>query len=239
MPRLCLCVNQVAQLRNISRKKEPDPLQVAMAAELAGIDGIVVQLREDRSDISDRDLRLLKEVVKSHLNLAIPMQEEMVKKALQLLPDMVTLLPVLQPGEGDEHSMNVEGNLDYFEEIAAALRANNIVVSALVAADPAQIRAAARAGADYVQFNTTAFSSVEDLGTLTEQLERLRAVASAANKLGLGVAAGRGLGYQHIRDIAGIPLIEEVNVGRSILARSMLVGVERAVTTMKNQFEHK
>jgi pyridoxine 5-phosphate synthase len=239
MPRLCLCVNQVAQLRNLNRKKEPDPLQVAMAAELAGIDGIVVQLREDRADISDRDLRVLKEVVKSHLNLAIPLHEETVKKALQLLPDMVTLLPVLGANEGEEVSLDVEANLDYFEEVAAALRAHNIVVAALVAVDPAQIRAAARAGADYIQFNTTSLAAVEDLGTLTEQLERLRAAAAAANKLGLGVAAGRGLGYQNLRDIAAIPLIEEINIGRAILARAMLVGVERAITIMKNQFQHK
>ena len=239
MARLCLCVNQVARLRTISRKKEPDPLQVAMAAELAGIDGIVVQLREDRSDISDRDLRLLKEVVKSHLNLAIPLQEEMVKKALQLLPDMVTLLPVLQANEGEETSLHVEANLDYFEEVAAALRANNIVVSALIAIDPAQVRAAARGGADYVQFNTTTLASVEDLGSMTEQIERLRAVASAANKLGLGVAAGRGLGYHNMRDFTGIPVIEEINVGRAILARAMLVGVDRAIAVMKGQLEHR
>lgn len=239
MSRLCLCVNQVARVRNLNRKKEPDPLQVAMAAELAGIDGIVVQLREDRADIDDRDLRLLKEVVKSHLNLAIPLTETMVQKALQLLPDMVTLLPVLQETEGEEVALNVEANLDYFEEVAAALRAHNIVVSALVAVDPVQIRAAARAGADYVQFNTTLLAGVEDLGSLTEQVERLRAVAAAANKLGLGVAAGRGLGYQNIRDIAAVPLIEEINVGRSILARALLIGVDRAIATMKSQLEHR
>ncbi|HOT95706.1 MAG TPA: pyridoxine 5'-phosphate synthase [bacterium] len=239
MSRLCLCVNQVARVRNFNRKKEPDPLQVAMAAELAGIDGIVVQLREDRADIDDRDLRLLKEVVKSHLNLAIPLQEVMVQKALQLLPDMVTLLPVLQENEGEEVALNVEANLDYFEEVAAALRAHNIVVSALVAVDPAQIRAAARAGADYVQFNTTLLAGVEDLGSLTEQVERLRAVAAAANKLGLGVAAGRGLGYQNIRDIAAIPLIEEVNIGRAILSRALLIGVDRAIAAMKSQLEHR
>lgn len=239
MARLCLCVNHVARLRNLNRKREPDPVQVAIAAELAGIDGIVVQLREERTDITDRDLRILKEVVKSHLNLAIPLREEMIKKAVEVLPDMVTLLPVVQGAEGDELPLDVEGSLDYFEEAAAALRAHNIVVSALIAPDPAQIRAAARAGADYVQFNTTTLAAAEDLGTLNEHVERLRAVAAAANKLGLGVAAGRGIDYQNMRDVAVIPLIEEINVGRSILARAMLGGVERAIAVMRTHLERK
>lgn len=239
MARLCLCVNYAARLRNLNRKKEPDPVAVAVAAELAGIDGLVVQLREDRSDVSDRDLMVLKEVVKTHLNLAIPLQEEMVKRAIQVLPDMVTLLPLTEATEGDETSLDVEANLDYVEEVAAALRANNVVVSALVPPDPQQIRAAARAGVDYVQLNTMPLAAVEDLGTMTEQVERIRAVAAAANKLGIGVSAGRGLHYQNVRDIAAIPMIEEINIGRAILSRSVLMGVERAIAVMKTQMERK
>ena len=239
MARLCLCVNYAARLRNLNRKREPDPVAVAMAAELAGIDGIVVQLRQDRSDISDRDLMVLKEVVRTHLNLVVPLEEEMVKRAIHVLPDMVTLLPATEEKQGDEVSLDVEKNMDYMEEVAAALRANNVVVSALVPPDPQQIRAAARAGVDYIQLNTMPLSAVEDLGTMTEKVERLRAVAAAANKLGIGVAAGRGLHYQNLRDIAAIPMIEEINVGRAILSRAVMMGIDRAIASMKTLLEHR
>ncbi len=235
MTRLCLCVNQIAFLRNVFRQRESDPVAVAIAAELAGIDGIVVQLCEDRSDINDRDLSLLKELVKTHLNLAIPLNDEMVKKAIHLLPDMVTLLPQEVKGTpfSPTHSLNIEENLEYVEDITVALRANNIVVSALVAPEAQQIRAAGRVGLDYVQLNTSHLALVEDLSSLSEQIERLRAIATAANKLGLGVAAGRGLNFQIVREISTIPLIEELNVGKALLARSFLVGLDRAVQSMK------
>ncbi len=232
MARLCLCINQVAQLRQLNRKREPDPVNVAMAAEIAGIDGIVVCWGPNRSDISDRDLHVLKEVVKTHLNLAIPLEDEMVKKAIRTLPDMVTLLPAV---EDESVSLDVDANLEYIEEVAATLRANNIVVNALIAPENNQVRAAARAGMDYVQINTFPISLVEDLGTMTEQVERIRSVALAAHKLGMGVSAGRGLSYQNIREIGGIDIIEECNVGRAIISRSLLVGIDRAVIHFKSQ----
>ncbi|MBN2356034.1 pyridoxine 5'-phosphate synthase [candidate division KSB1 bacterium] len=235
MARLCLCVNQIAFLRTMYRQKEPDPVAVAVAAEMAGIDGIMVQLHEDRFDINDRDLSLLKELVKTHLNLAIPLSDEMVKKAIHLLPDMVTLLPQAskEAPQVAVHSLDVEASLEYLEDITAALRANNIVVSVLAAPDAQQIRAAARAGVDYIQLNTANLSTLEDLSSLMEQIERLRTVAVAANKLGLGVAAGRGLSYQIIREIGAIPIIEEVNVGKAILSRAFLIGLDRAIQSMK------
>jgi pyridoxine 5-phosphate synthase len=232
MARLCLCVNQVARLRRLNNKREPDPVNVAMAAEIAGIDGVVVQLDQNRAEITDRDVQILKEVVKSHLNLAIPVEEEMVKKALQVMPDMVTLLPAT---DDESVSLDLEMNLESVEEMAATLRAHNIVVSALIAPESNQVRAAARAGMDYVQLNTYPFSLVDDLGTMTEQVGRIRTVALAAHKLGMGVSAGRGLSYQNVREIGGIEVIEECNVGKPIISRALLVGIDRAVIHFKSQ----
>ncbi len=234
MARVCLCVNQVARLRNVNKNSQPDPAAIAIAAEIGGADGIVAMLREDRSDITDRDVSVLKEVVHSHLNLVIPLNDEMIKKCIQWLPDMVTLVPASR-GEGkDEGALDVSNNLEYIEDVVTALRANNVVVNVLISADPQQVRSAARAGVDYVQLNTSVLSSIEDLGSMTEQLEKLRSVAMAANKLGLGVAAGRGLSYQNIRELADITLIEELNVGRAIISRALLVGMERAITDLKS-----
>lgn len=228
MARLCLCINQVAKIRNDNKDRLPDPVAVAIAAELGGIDGIVAHLRDDRLDVTDRDVFVLKEVLQSHLNLAIPLKDEMVKKALRWLPDMVTLLPATDE-EDLNMSLDVSANLEYLEDVATALRANNIIVNVLVDPEPPQIRAAARARVDYVCLNSNPLGRVEDLGSMSEIIEKLRSVSIAANKLGLGVSVSRGLNLQTIKEVAGIEYIEELNVGRSLIARSLLVGVEKAV----------
>jgi len=223
-------------MRNMNKDREPDPVAMAIAAELGGVDGIVAHLRDDRSDITDRDISVLKEVVQSHFNVAIALNDELIKKIIKTLPDMVTLLPPVQAGVRGE-SLDVVNNLEYVEDVAAALRANNIVVSALIDLDVQQIRAAARAELDYVQFNTTALARVEDLGTMQDLLEKLRSAAVAANKLGLGVSIGRGLNYQNVREFDDLSFVEEVNIGKAIVARSLLVGVQQAVKEMKSLFE--
>ena len=236
MARLCLCVNQVAKIRNLNKDRVPDPASVAIAAELGGIDGIVAHLRDDRADITDRDVQVLKEVVQSHLNVAIPLNDEMVKRVLKWLPDMVTLLPSIRE-DNLNSSLDVASNLEFVEDVAAALRANSIVVSVLINPDPHQIRAAARARVDYVNFNANRLRSVEDLGTMSDLVEQLRSAAMAANKLGLGVSVGRGLNMQNIREVADITFVEELNVGRALIARSILVGIEKAVEQLRNLLE--
>jgi len=232
MARVCLCVNQIAHIRNMNKAKTPDPVSAAVAAEIAGIDGITVQLREDRMDITDRDVAVLKEVVQSHLNIAVTMNDDMVKKVVTWLPDMVTLLPAATELSMDQ-SLDVVTNLEYLEDVVTQLQANNIVVSALIKPDPQQIRAAARVRLDYVQINTAPLATIGDLGTMGDMVEQIRSVAIAANKLGLGVAAGRGLNEQALKELSDIPLIEEFNIGRSIIAKSLLVGMERAVKQFK------
>jgi pyridoxine 5-phosphate synthase len=232
MARLSLCLNQVAKIRNMKKGRNPDPLSIAFAAEMAGIDGIIVQLREDRSDITDRDVGLLKEVVQTHLNLAIPMNDDMIKKALSWLPDMVTLLPSSAAKEPDR-SLDAANTLSYLEEAVTTLRANGIVVTMLVDPEPQQIRAAARVQADYIQINTSSLAGVEDLGSMTDIVEQIRSVAIAANKIGLGVSAGRSLSMQSLRELADIKYIEEFNVGWAICSRAMLVGIEKAVIDFK------
>ncbi len=236
MARLCLCLNHIAKIRNLRKGRNPDPVAAAIAAEMAGIDGVVVQLRDDRSDITDRDVTLLKQVVQSHLNLAIPLNDEMIKKAINWLPDMVTLLPSSGNDRMDA-SLDAPATLPYVEEAVKTLRANNIVVTVLIDPEASQIRAAARAQADYVQFSTSSLSTVEDLGSMSEMVEQLRSAAITAHKIGLGVSAGRGLNSQILRELADIQYIEEYNVGWAIISRSLLVGIEKAITDFKNVLE--
>ena len=235
MARLSLCLNQVARIRNLKRGKNPDPAAVAIAAEMAGVDGIVVHLHEDRSDITDRDVTILKEVVQTHLNLAIPMNDEMIKKALNWLPDMVTLLP--SAGDKSDASLDVSTTLPYLEEAVKTLRNSNIVVAMFINPEPQQIRAAARAQADYVQFNTSPLFKVEDLGAMSDMVEQYRSAAIAANKIGMGVSAGRSLTFSSLRELAEIKFIEEFNIGWAVISRSLLVGVEKAVQDFKKALE--
>jgi pyridoxine 5-phosphate synthase len=229
MARLCVCVDYVAALREARRSKEPDPVVAAIKAEMAGADGIVVDLHDDRKNITDRDLNILKEVVGTHLNLGVAAKEDMVKVAIETLPDMVTLMPDKYSDKMRSVSLDIVGNLEYMEDICATLKANSIVVSALIDPEMSQIRAAAKAGFDYVQINTSLFSGSQDLGSMVDELEKIRTIAIGGSKLGLGISAGMGLNYQNIRDIVTIEQIEELNVGFAIISRALMVGIEQAV----------
>ncbi len=236
MARLCLCLNQVAHIRNMKNSKVPDPVAFAIAAEMAGIDGIVVQLRQDRSDITDRDINLLKEVVRSHLNVAMPLNDEMMKKVLHWLPDMVTLLPSTS-GDKSDDSLDVFNNLAYLEEAVQTFRAHNVIVNMLIEPEPQQIRSAARAQTDYVQFNTSALAAINDLSELGDQLQQLKSATLAANKIGLGISVGRGLNTQLVQEMNQLEHIEEYNVGWAIISRAMLVGLEKAIFDFKKPIE--
>jgi len=232
MVRLGVNVDHVATVREARRGIEPDPVAAAVLCELAGADGIVCHLREDRRHIKDRDLSLLRQVVKTHLNLEMAPTEEMVKKAVNVLPDMVTLVPEKRQEITTEGGLDARANFDFLEEVISNLRANNIVVSLFIDPDIQQVKAAAKLGADYVELHTGTYANAEDLNQVIEELENLKSMAAAAAKLGLGVSAGHGLNYQNVVDVAKIPQIEELNIGHSIISRAVLVGMDRAVREM-------
>jgi pyridoxine 5-phosphate synthase len=232
MVRLGVNVDHIATLREARKGKLPDPIAAAVLAEMAGAHGIVCHLREDRRHIKDKDLYLLKEIVKTHLNMEMAPTDEMVKIATEVVPDMVTLVPERREELTTEGGLDVLSNFEYLQEAITILRANNIVVSLFIDADINQIKAATRVKADYVELHTGHYAGAESLSRVTDEMERIRSIAMAANKLGLGVSAGHGLNYQNVREIAAIAPIEELNIGHAIMARAMLVGMERAVRDM-------
>ncbi len=225
MVRLGVNVDHVATVRQARMVKDPDPVAAAMLVELAGADGIVCHLREDRRHIQDRDLRVLREVVKTHLNLEMAATDEMVKIAMDVLPDMVTLVPEKRQELTTEGGLDVVANMERLAEVITNLHTHNIVVSLFINPDIHQIKAASRIGADYVELHTGEYANADDLNTQNEELEKLISMAAAASKLGLGVSAGHGLDYQNVRPIAQIPQVEELNIGHSIVARAVLVGM--------------
>jgi len=198
MVRLGVNVDHVATVREARRGIEPDPVAAAVLCELAGADGIVCHLREDRRHIKDRDLSLLRQVVKTHLNLEMAATDEMVKKAVNVLPDMVTLVPERRQEITTEGGLDARGNFDLLEEAISNLRANNIVVSLFIDPDIHQIKAAAKLGADYVELHTGTYANAEELNQVIEELENLKSMAAAAAKLGrpfnrfAGCAGGYG-----------------------------------------------
>ena len=232
MARLGVNIDHVATLREARKGKLPDPVAAAVMVELAGADGIVCHLREDRRHIKDQDLLLLKDVVKTHLNLEMAATDEMLKIAMDVLPDMVTLVPERRQELTTEGGLDAVRNFPYLEEYVEMLRHQGIVVSLFIDPEIQQIKAAARLGADYVELHTGRYANAEDLNSVLDELEKVRSMAAAAAKLGLGVSAGHGLNYQNVREIARIPQIEELNIGYSIIGKAVMVGMERAVREM-------
>lgn len=232
MVKLGVNVDHIATIRQARGVAEPDPVAAAVLAELAGADGITVHLREDRRHIQDRDVEILRQTVKTRLNLEMAMTDEMVAIALKTIPDSVTLVP-----EG-RHELTTEGGLDVnllqatLKQKIALLKQAGIVVSLFIEPDLDQVRASHKVGADYIEIHTGTYCEVRTPAERREQLRRIELAVSAAKKLGLGVNAGHGLDYRNIAPVAALSGIEEFNIGHSIVARAVLVGMERAVREM-------
>ncbi len=232
MMRLGVNVDHVATVRQARRGKQPDPVAAAIAAEMAGTDGIVCHLREDRRHIRDKDVFLLKEIVKTHLNLEMAATDEMVGLATEVVPDMVTLVPEKREEITTEGGLDIVANNEWIEEVVRRLRSNNIIVSLFIDPDLNQIKAAAKCQADYVEIHTGLYANAPDLGTAMDELEKIRSMAMAAAKMDLGVSAGHGLDYHNVREILEIEQIEELNIGHAIVAKAVMVGMENAVREM-------
>jgi pyridoxine 5-phosphate synthase len=232
MVRLGVNIDHVATLREARKGMEPDPVAAAVLVEMAGADGVVIHLREDRRHIKDRDVSVIRQVVKTHLNLEMAPTEEMVKKAVTILPNMVTLVPEKRQEITTEGGLDVQNQYDLLENVVSTLRANNIAVSLFIDPDIYQVKAAARLRADFVELHTGNYVHAENMDQIVEELEKIKGAAIAAAKLRLGVSAGHGLNYQNVREIIKIKEIEELNIGHSIVSRAVFVGMETAIRDM-------
>jgi pyridoxine 5-phosphate synthase len=225
-------VDHVATIRQARGVTEPDPVTAAAIAELAGADGITVHLREDRRHIQDRDVEILRQTIKTRLNLEMALTDEMVAIAMKIQPDAVTLVP-----EG-RHELTTEGGLDVnrlqssLKQKIALLKQAGIIVSLFVEPDLDQIRCCHKVGADYIEIHTGTYCEVKNDKERREQLQRIEMAISAARKLGIGVNAGHGLDYRNILPVIALGGIEEFNIGHSIVSRAVLVGMDQAVREM-------
>jgi pyridoxine 5-phosphate synthase len=232
MPRLAVNVDHVATLREARGINIPDPVTAAGIVELAGADGVVVHLREDRRHIQDRDVEILRKTVQTKLILEMAATPEMIDVALEIKPDLVTLVPEKREELTTEGGLDLEGNKDTVSEAVKTLQKGGFPVSLFVDPDLDQIKLAHRIDADFVEIHTGTFCDAETPKERFEAFEKIVNSAKLAHKLKLGVNAGHGLDYQTIKQFEGLLEIDEFSIGHSIIARAVLVGLDRAVREM-------
>jgi pyridoxine 5-phosphate synthase len=236
--RLNVNIDHIATIRQARRTFEPSLVTAAALADLAGASGITIHLRGDRRHIQDEDVRVLRAVVKTYLNLEMAGTDEMVKVACDVKPDAATLVPEQANEITTEGGLDVVSHEEEIQRAAHALTGAGILVSIFLDPDLAQIEAGHRVGARQIEICTARYAELTDptgrgrASEIEAELVRISECASRAGELGLQVAAGHGLTYRNVAAIAEIYPIEELNIGHNIVARAALVGIERAVREM-------
>jgi pyridoxine 5-phosphate synthase len=230
--RLGVNVDHVATVREARKGRSPDPVALALWAEEAGADQITAHLREDRRHIQDRDIRLLREVVKTRLNLEMAPTDEMVSIALSVRPDTCTLVPEKREELTTEGGLDVRAAADRLPEILERLRAGGIRVSLFIDPDLDQVKESLRVGAQAVEIHTGRYAETTIEEQRAEELARISDAASLAKKIELEPLAGHGLDYQNVGPVVRIPELAELNIGHSIVARALGVGMAEAVREM-------
>jgi len=230
--RLVINIDHVATLREARGEEQPDPVTAALLCEIAGADGIVCHLREDRRHINERDVRLLRESVKTKLDLEMAATEEIVKIAIETLPDLATLVPEKREELTTEGGLDVIGHKRYLRSVVSELRKNDIEVSLFVDPVRGQIEAARDIEADKIEIHTGSYALAQADEEVRARLLEIRDAARLASDLGLGVNAGHGLNYTNIGPMKEIPEIEEVSIGHAVIVRAIFVGLQAAVKEM-------
>ncbi|MGA9117940.1 MAG: pyridoxine 5'-phosphate synthase [Bacteroidota bacterium] len=231
---LTINIDHIATLREARGAMEPDPVTAAHACELAGAHGIVCHLREDRRHINDRDVRLLRETVKTKLDLEMAATEEIVKIAIETLPELATLVPERRQELTTEGGLDVKGNRHYLRDVVKELHKHDIRVSMFVDPVREQIEAAREVEADTVEIHTGEYANARNERAALELLENVREIARFARELGLTVNAGHGLNYLNLIPFKTIEEIDEVSIGHAVISRAVFVGLDAAVRDMLN-----
>jgi pyridoxine 5-phosphate synthase len=232
MARLMVNIDHVATLREARGINYPDPVYAAGIAEMAGASGIIVHLREDRRHIKDRDVLILRDVVRTKLNLEMAATPEMVEIACGLKPDMITLVPEKRKELTTEGGLDVVKFSDKLKKVIEKVHEKGIKVSLFVDPVEAQITAAHKMNADMVEIHTGAYSDAKSDRIREKEFKKVVASVIMGKKLGLGVNAGHGLHYHNVQEIAAIREIDELSIGHSIIARAVFVGLDRAIRDM-------
>ncbi len=232
MAGLAVNVDHVATLRQARKIKYPDPVAAAVLVELAGADGIVVHLREDRRHIQDRDVQIIRDIVQTKMIFEMGATDEMIGIALDISPEIVTLVPEKREELTTEGGLDLLSNADTVSSAVATLKNADIKVSIFIDPDVDQIKRAKDINADMVEIHTGAFCDAPTHQDQNAAFEKVVDAANFAHSLNMEVNAGHGLGYDTINFFKGLSVIDEFSIGHSIISRSVFVGIERAVKEM-------
>ena len=232
MPHLAINVDHVATIRQARGTIEPDPVTAAALCELAGASGIVVHLREDRRHIQDRDVLLLRQTIKTRLNLEMGANREIIQFALDLKPDMVTLVPEKREELTTEGGLDVVSQKKKIGQTVKKMRSAGIPVSIFIDPDFEQIHAAGDIGATFIEIHTGKYCDAASETAREQEYQLIAAAADEASKMGLRVNAGHGLNYQNTAPIAALPTIDELSIGHAIISRAVFTGIDQAVREM-------
>jgi len=225
-------IDHVAFLRNARGENRPDPVTYALMAEEFGVDGIVVHLREDRRHIKDKDLQILREVIKTKLDLEMAATDEIIGIACKTKPELVTLVPEKREELTTEGGLDVKGQKIRLREAIKILDGSGIPVSLFIEPEKDIIDLSKEIGAQFIEIHTGVFANAKNESDYHNELSRICSAAEYAKSLGLSVNAGHGLNYHNTRDIASINTIDEVSIGQAVIAHSVFVGIEKAIKEM-------
>ncbi len=233
MHRIALDVDPIAVVRNMLGKKEPDPLSAIILAELGGAESIVCYLRDDAKTVSERDVQLFRQVVKTHLNVKSNINEENIRKLIRLKVDMITFVAPGAVNSKAAAPLNVENYATQLQNYIAELRSNNILSSILIEPEIGEVKAAGKLEFDYVELDASALTTSEDMQEELSALENFSSMALAANKLGMGVNISGGIGYENVREVAALDFIEDIIIGEPVLIKSLYIGFEQALRDLQ------
>jgi pyridoxine 5-phosphate synthase len=232
MANLAVNVDHVATVRQARGISEPDPAMAAGIAELAGAVGIICHLREDRRHIQDKDVLLLRQLVKTKLNLEMAATPEMIRIAREIKPELATLVPEKREELTTEGGLDVKSNPSLYKKAIHQLQQKGIEVSLFVDPDPSQIEVSHRIGADIVEIHTGHYAEARSESEARRQFDRIARAVETAARFDLGISAGHGLNYVNVKRFKDLPKIREYSIGHSIVARAIYVGLDRAVREM-------
>lgn len=230
--KLAVNIDHVATLREARGESEPDPVIAAGICELAGAEGIVCHLREDRRHINDRDLKLLRDIVKTKLDLEMAATEEMIKIALKTSPDIVTLVPEKRQELTTEGGLNLKNDKSKYKDVIEQLHSKKIPVSLFIDPEPMNVDAAVELNADIIEIHTGTFANAKSEKDSITELSKIAVTARMASELGIIVTAGHGLNYFNAASLKSIPEIREISIGHSIISRAVFTGLHKAVEDM-------
>lgn len=226
-------IDHVATVRNARGTDYPDPVTAAAVAELAGADSITTHLREDRRHITDRDVRIIRETIKTALNLEMSVNDDILAIAVALAPHKACLVPERREEITTEGGLNVVAEESRIKAAVDKLSAVGTACSLFIDPEREQVEAAQRTGAPFVEFHTGRYANAKSEQDKARELSKLSQMAALADSLGLGVNSGHGLNYQNVAQVAAIPQMHELNIGHSIIGRAIFTGLDEAVRTMK------